>query len=131
MAVPYWFRAAVVSNRPPPRRQSRQIGRVERFTCVLTRAGRSCPGSDSGRKKVLRDPACHRPFTAISKLPQGQSLLNPRFPPTILVSLTTSQVLRRPIHFIAKTAFAPTNNIYSFWVPANAVRSARASREPC
>src|ERR1700674_4495232 len=41
-------------NRPPPRRHSRQIGRVERFTCVLTSAGRSCPGrSDSGRKKVL------------------------------------------------------------------------------
>src|SRR5438445_13614267 len=88
MAVRSWFRAAVVSNRPPPRRHSRQIGRVERFTCVLTRAGRSCPGSDSGRKKVLRDPACHRPFTAISKLRQGHSLLNPRFPPTILVSLT-------------------------------------------
>src|SRR5439155_15756569 len=37
-----------------------------------------------------------RSFTAISKLPQGQSLLNPRFLPTIRVSLTTSQVLRRP-----------------------------------
>ena len=56
MAVRCWFRAAVVPNRPPPRRHSRQIGRVERFTSDLTGAGRSCPGrSASGRKKVPFD----------------------------------------------------------------------------
>src|SRR5258708_892965 len=56
MAEQSWFSAPEVPNRPPPRRYSRQIGRVERFTCVLTGAGRSCPGrSDSGRKKVLFD----------------------------------------------------------------------------
>src|SRR2546425_8101776 len=56
MAEQSWFRAAVVPNRPPPRRHSRQIGRVERFTSDLTGAGRSCPGrSASGRKKVPFD----------------------------------------------------------------------------
>jgi hypothetical protein len=48
MAVRSWFRAAVVHNRPRPRRHSRQIGRVERFTCVLTGAGRSCRGRSGG-----------------------------------------------------------------------------------
>src|SRR5882724_9300474 len=51
MAEQSWFNAPVAPDPPPPRRHSRQIGRVERFTCVLTGAGRKLPRTLGQREK--------------------------------------------------------------------------------